>query len=187
MRGSGGITGCDSRVASLGFIGVVEVAEDADYQHKNDERCNRQKGQRHHDEPYADFALLVAGSVRAVMYRVFHVVLITISVRVRALWRAANKYPGDHATPSSGRAFRFHDEISQPDAAQSDQRDQIGPINFQPALTKRRFHYPEYIQDPHDDDPDGQRAQPGGILLDEAQQEQEEGHEEMKIAMVHAM
>ena len=72
MRGSGGITGCAGAWLPSVLIRVVEVAEDSDHQHADQERADGQESQRHHDQAYADLTLLVAGSVRAMLNRVFH-------------------------------------------------------------------------------------------------------------------
>ncbi len=72
MRGSGGITGLRQSRSFRGAIGIVKVAENPYDEQEDQKRCHCQECQRHHDELNADFGVLVAGAVRAGMYRVFH-------------------------------------------------------------------------------------------------------------------
>src|SRR5260370_37786561 len=66
-------------------------------------------------------------------------------------------------------------EKCDPQAADANRRDNVSPIYFQPSLTESRLDHPEYIQDAHDDHPDGEHAQPIRIPLHEAHQQQDEG------------
>src|SRR5690349_22288320 len=54
--------------------------------------------------------------------------------------------------------LQIAEEIAHPDAADADQDENIGPINFQRPLPERRFHDPEYIQNANEDHPYGERA-----------------------------
>src|SRR5713226_9539823 len=75
--------------------------------------------------------------------------------------------------------FQMPYEECDPDAADADGGHDVGPVDHQASLAEGRLHNPEYIHQPDRDHPQRHQPQPLRVLLDEAHQQQEEGHAEV--------